>query len=339
MATKPPSEGLKIKGNSKRSSEWAEGAMKKRKKARGRKRRPEAPSNGASEEEFEAILRDLAEARDGSPHISERDDFDDAGLGNDLKFEGADDLASPEAGPSRLPMTPSGTSFTPLPRSVLSGFAKRPDFSPERSTSPPRTVEVEKAADENGHTDPTGEQTSEGDTLVSPHFDPPGLFSTSIDTVLKSQTAAVALPSTPSSGAEPAQAESSSRRGLLLPDNIIVDGLGESESAKGQSGDVEGSSMEGLHFVDDNISKGAQRYFVAEQTEEDAFLASADQSKICQNCKKPGHRQKDCPHVIVGDPSLYSQLTTVHRVWSDGRAREKGLSSWYNLFRLWAERP
>jgi hypothetical protein len=28
-------------------------------------------------------------------------------------------------------------------------------------------------------------------------------------------------------------------------------------------------------------------------------LANADQSKICPNCKKPGHRQYQCPHVVV----------------------------------------
>lgn len=49
--------------------------------------------------------------------------------------------------------------------------------------------------------------------------------------------------------------------------------------------------------------QGASRYF--DPTADDnpdsdqTFLANADLSKLCRNCRKPGHTSFQCPHVIV----------------------------------------
>lgn len=246
------------------------------------------------------IIGDFSQLGDDPQENSSRDDFDDAGLGDDLRFDGAENLASPEAGPSRLPMTPATSSFTPLPRSVLSAFGRRPAFTPERSASPVRNEVADDRATEGQATSGQSNNMTSADAVVSEHFDPPGLFSTSIEKIIQAQTAAVPLEKSHSGNDSKENENGASASGLLLPDNIILDGLSLADG-EGKEGDVDRAnlSMEGLHFVDDNISKGVQRYFVPEQTEEETFLATADQSKICQNCKKPGHRSKDCPHVIV----------------------------------------
>ncbi|RXK40174.1 hypothetical protein M231_02632 [Tremella mesenterica] len=83
---------------------------------------------------------------------------------------------------------------------------------------------------------------------------------------------------------------------LLLPGHVTL------TSPPGSDRGDENEDMEGLHFVDDDVAKGVPRYFDTTpntpQTEEAAFLASATRSKICQNCKRPGHRMNACPHTI-----------------------------------------
>ena len=41
-----------------------------------------------------------------------------------------------------------------------------------------------------------------------------------------------------------------------------------------------------------------------------AFLANADLSKLCRNCRKPGHPAYQCPHTVVrlslGFPSSFT---------------------------------
>ncbi|RSH87432.1 hypothetical protein EHS25_003342 [Saitozyma podzolica] len=89
-------------------------------------------------------------------------------------------------------------------------------------------------------------------------------------------------------------------QGLLLPSHVMLDTVAAVDEADEEDGPVGDTSMEGLHFVDDDVAKGVTRYFddSAGGIDETSFLATADQSKICSNCKKPGHKPRDCPHII-----------------------------------------
>ena len=239
------------------------------------------------------------------------------GQSPDLSFDGAQDLHSPQAGPSRAPMDTS-MPFTPLGRSILAGM-DRTVFSPNRSPSPPA-----ETADESNDIIIDTEPSTEA-AQISEHFNPPPLFSATLDTAVESALAAK------KAEAEPADPDASSN-GLLLPSHVLLDGTGvdggeQSENRPGEQ------LMEGLHFVDDSTTKGVQRYFIPEDEEEDSFLANADSRQICSKCKRPGHRQWECPHVIVSgfipSPIIFAHNSalcavqrtstideTVHTVWS-----------------------
>jgi hypothetical protein len=62
--------------------------------------------------------------------------------------------------------------------------------------------------------------------------------------------------------------------------------------------------------------KGATRYFDHGANADDinpdsdaAFIASVDLSKLCKNCRKPGHDMRQCPHTVVCLCSSASQLS------------------------------
>jgi protein AIR1/2 len=44
--------------------------------------------------------------------------------------------------------------------------------------------------------------------------------------------------------------------------------------------------------------QGASRYWMDTESDLAHFLAEADQSKVCRNCKKPGHIASRCPHTV-----------------------------------------
>ncbi|KAK8864334.1 hypothetical protein IAR55_001581 [Kwoniella newhampshirensis] len=213
--------------------------------------------------------------------------------------------ATSEAGPSRrtspgVSYTP--TAFTPLPRSYLTGATL--DLSPELSSR-----QLPSSTDQGVGDiviDEIPLSSLPNDSATNQHFDPPGLFTTTMmptltrdggDTVVELQKDARGDRS----------ADEKQDGGLLLPSHILVDSVptsskGEADTEAGDIGHGYDDSMEGLHFVDDDISKGSKRYFDAETSAvnevEPTFLATADQSKICQNCKRPGHKSKDCTHII-----------------------------------------
>ncbi|WVW83877.1 hypothetical protein I302_105899 [Kwoniella bestiolae CBS 10118] len=248
--------------------------------------------------------------------------------------------AGPSRGISPAPSPYASSSFTPLPRSLLAGtgirFSPTPPLEAEAGPSKsPRPMEgdiepgeIKEAIvggnifiDEVPHHSPplpgTAESKDESSApkSSSDHFQPPGLFSTSLMPTLTTTQNGPSVELQKSNGgqaskgkgkgkAKEEQAESS----LLLPSHVLVDSTSPSkintDEVNGDKGDQldNEDSMEGLYFVDDDISKGSKRYFDPEEDAtrevEATFLATADQSKICQNCKRPGHRSKDCKHII-----------------------------------------
>ncbi|WWC70235.1 uncharacterized protein I206_104185 [Kwoniella pini CBS 10737] len=226
------------------------------------------------------------------------------------------------AGPSRhsspAPSTYATSSFTPLPRSLLSGTGIR--FSPSPTPGAGPSTPNRNSSAEPGEiretvvggdifVDEIPQQTPHLPGIVSSdQFQPPGLFTTNLIPSVKKTENGVKVqlqkPTGSNKGKEKEQNEMDST--LLLPSHVLVDSVspskgGEAKNHQYSERDHE-DMMEGVHFVDDDISKGSKRYFDPEVDEtkevEATFLATADQSKICQNCKRPGHRSKDCKHVI-----------------------------------------
>ncbi|KAI9639525.1 uncharacterized protein MKK02DRAFT_29566 [Dioszegia hungarica] len=198
--------------------------------------------------------------------------------------------------------TPS--SFKPMRRSMAYGHA---EASP--SPPPPDSVNDRPNADiivEEKSLQPSsaGESSKPG---ADDHFNPPGLFSSSMIPTSadlpgpsKLRSSVVAKSAT--------GAETEAEVGLLLPSHVQIDEVlpqGAEAAAEEEELQHEASkqSMEGLFVFDSNVAKGTTRYFDPDAVEEPVgeeatFLATADQSKICTNCKKPGHKPRDCPHII-----------------------------------------
>ncbi|WWD17368.1 hypothetical protein CI109_101809 [Kwoniella shandongensis] len=206
------------------------------------------------------------------------------------------------------------TSFTPLPRSLLSGASM--DLSPEPSSPKPSTSTVPPVGDiiiDEVPLQTTSTSAKDDVTTTSnEHFDPPGLFSTTMMPTLTQQGGETVVElqkdqNEKKTKKDESKEESNQDGGLLLPSHILIDSSlaptgADTDQEGGGVGHEDDDPMEGLHFVDDDISRGSKRYFDPEETAgnevEPTFLATADQSKICQNCKRPGHRSKDCTHII-----------------------------------------
>jgi hypothetical protein len=229
--------------------------------------------------------------------------------------------ASPEVPVQSQPSEPEQavSSFKPLTRSIMSGWK----LSMSRSPSPPRkrartdSPQVEIFIDEK----PAAGPSSPGQAAEQEQFDPPGLFSTSLIPSKKTkrtlrredakqQDALAVGKSEASAGKEGAPGEET----LLLPSHVMLASTGDDVDIA-DAGDQPMNDSDGVHIVDDSKAKvsyrwddiialltdeGVQRYFDPEAGTDDVstFLASADQSRMCMNCKRPGHNQRDCPHVI-----------------------------------------
>ncbi|WVR07006.1 hypothetical protein IAU60_004045 [Kwoniella sp. DSM 27419] len=233
---------------------------------------------------------------------------------------------SSSAGPSRLSSPAHAheyapTSFTPM-RTMLAKTNFRMSPSPPRSgelVASGRAAGADIFIDEVPRASPPLPDTVNSDQ-PGDHFEPPGLFGTSLMPAVTETEAGVKVelkqPSAGGTGSIPMAGPKGKRKSheglggdqdeeeaLLLPSHVLVDAVHPHDETDVEEGrDDLDDPMDGVHFVDDDISKGSKRYFDADDGEpkelEATFLATADQSKICQNCKRPGHRSKDCKHII-----------------------------------------
>jgi hypothetical protein len=228
---------------------------------------------------------------------------------------GARGILSPKAGPSRLrdvtPIEENGVgAFRAIPRSLLSGLARRPSLSPTPSNSSRLGVDKKPSRRSRSPLINASRMGSPARDLMkgevrksSDHFEPPGLFSTNLmpEVIETADGLAIEL-KRPDNLTKPSTDDKSvPPQGLLLPDHVLVDDDNADSTLNPITNEAE-SSMAGLHFLDSDTSKGVTRYFDdedAEQTEEAAFLAQADTSKLCMNCKRPGHRRNECTHFSV----------------------------------------
>ncbi|ORY34092.1 hypothetical protein BCR39DRAFT_518431 [Naematelia encephala] len=218
-----------------------------------------------------------------------------------IRFLGGEDLddavsvaSTPNGGgPSRTksPGLYTPVSFTPL-ASSLGSLGRKNRTSPIETVNPPYPsdkVSLNDSVLKNGS--PPVEDGG--------HFDPPALFGTSMmpePVELGPDTAEVQVELRPI--AEDSTTKSDKETGLLLPANVML----ESDPAADEQDGPPSSPIEGVHFLDDQVTRGAQRYFdpsaPATTDEQAAFLATADQAKICKRCKKPGHHARNCTHVM-----------------------------------------
>ncbi|WVO16242.1 hypothetical protein L204_103913 [Cryptococcus depauperatus] len=143
--------------------------------------------------------------------------------------------------------------------------------------------------------------------LDRPHLKPQGLFGISMvpSVIQVDGKVHVQLVTRDGTGEQLGKGEEVSL-GLQLPQHVLIE-----SSLKGQEDDganvgnqtlEDRDVFEGLHFMDDNLTRGSKRYFDLEPEDnidrEASFLATADSRRVCQNCKKPGHQAAKCPHVI-----------------------------------------
>lgn len=183
-----------------------------------------------------------------------------------ISFSGGHSLASSEAGPSRQrspapPYTP--TSFKPISRSILAGLSFRPSpVLSSRHASPSKVpdLSVKEVIDEKPASispalspppDPAPASLSS-----SEHFEPPGLFTASLMPGVCEVIAQVEArePEVSKLGGDAAQEGDS----LLLPSHVLLDMAPPAKSVwneEGESRQDESSMMEGLHFLDDDVSK------------------------------------------------------------------------------------
>ena len=184
------------------------------------------------------------------------------------RLSNADKLAKSEAGPSRQRSpTYIPTSFTSIPRSILACISDRLSFDLSS-----RDVSPRKGLNQNGDinvlerlrpfspapsTRPDPALPPDG---VSEHFEPPGLSSTSMMPNIDPSSGQVELKKPDGLGEDQGRAEEEMK--LLLPSHVLLDTKSPARTlqAQGQGERVDDrrgreSSMEGLHFLDDDVTK------------------------------------------------------------------------------------
>ncbi|ODN79848.1 hypothetical protein L202_03742 [Cryptococcus amylolentus CBS 6039] len=197
------------------------------------------------------------------------------------------------------------TAFKPL-RSLVANVQFSPSPPPEDQPNPQESSDDTYLADGNIILDdhPMSEAPKRAD---GQHANSPGVFHPSMVPTVVTTGDGLHVELIPKEEQADKEKKKDNKEDLMLPSHVLLEThlLGEEGQAEGE-GDrtaVEDEDfLAGLHFVDDDLTRGSKRYFDPEpeetQDDEAAFLAAADSRKVCQNCKKPGHRSVDCPHVI-----------------------------------------
>jgi hypothetical protein len=225
------------------------------------------------------------------------------------------------ASPSPPVEEPNTSAFKPMTRSIMSGWklslspTPPPPAKRARTDSPTRAeIFIDEKPDPSASTVPQGDEY---------HFQPPGLFSTSLIPSKKVKRSLRREEQKQRNGEETKDvkpdtdtAAEDGEEKLLLPEHVTLETAGDGDGGDDDEDDRAMDNAEGLHILDDSKArvgrylvtqdlmltvKGVQRYFDPQAGTDDVstFLASADQSRMCMNCKRPGHNQRDCPHILV----------------------------------------
>ncbi len=256
MASDAPKAGLSIQGKARDDARPSLPSTSRPGKRDRRKRRGTAKSS----DNIDLTVEDGADQRSGSSR----------GDRSCISFTGVDELACPGAGPSKLrspipSYTP--TSFTPISRSILAGLSRRPSPSPRpRSLSSTEArvqcgdVAVEEQPDPTSRAPSPRRSPAQAPQASSEHFEPPDLFSTSLMPSIDCTSGQVDLHKPIENGKSDGSAAEEDN--LLLPSHVLLDSVSphadlivrgrEEVDADSREGD---SYMEGLHFLDDDVSK------------------------------------------------------------------------------------
>ncbi|TYJ55694.1 hypothetical protein B9479_003598 [Cryptococcus floricola] len=209
------------------------------------------------------------------------------------------------------------TAFKPM-RSLVANVQFSPSPPPEDQPNPPESNDDTYLAD--GHIILDDHPMSEAPKRADgQHANSPGVFHPSMVPTVVTTGDGLHVELIPKGEQADKEKKKDNKEDLMLPSHVLLEThlLGEEGQAEGE-GDrtvVEDEDfLAGLHFVDDDLTRGSKRYFDPEpeetQDDEAAFLAAADSRKVCQNCKKPGHRSVDCPHVI-NCPTIWRVYTYI----------------------------
>lgn len=175
-------------------------------------------------------------------------------------------IGSPRSG-EEMPEHTTVSSFLPMPRSILSGMA-RLSASPERpgrtakSRSRSPAYQADIIIDEQPDPGDSSGKFKNGSSRAG-HFDPPGLFGTSM--MPEITTSSSGSPQVELRRSEAGDKETIASGGkkeqdgaLLLPSHVLLDspiGVAGHATDEEMEGQEQGSSMEGLHFLDDDVTR------------------------------------------------------------------------------------
>lgn len=278
------------------------------------------------------------------------------------------------------------TAFTPLSRSILSGMARvTPDETDIVPAPPTSSPEHDTAASTEPHhtADIVIEEIPRSTVSASTkldrfsagqghdHFDPPGLFSTSLmPTLVPSGSKSPHVELRPSEETVETSRDDGSGSndeeqglGLLLPSHVMLDTVAAVDEADEEDGPVGDTSMEGLHFVDDDVAKvgwfGNRHSHLLPYDSHVWLMDSLVGISPCTDTYLGSHsllrrfRGRDRRDLIPGHSGPVQDMQQLqetgaqtprlpayhlHNLRGDGPAREAGLSFWLGVLCVWTKR-